>query len=65
VHDLPVTARDGAADEPQARSLSALEKEHIARVLRECDGNVTLTAKVLGIDRATLYNKLRRYELRR
>jgi DNA-binding NtrC family response regulator len=65
VHDLPVTARNGAADEPQARSLSALEKEHIARVLRECDGNVTLTAKVLGIDRATLYNKLRRYELRR
>jgi len=65
VHDLPVTARNGAADEPQARSLSALEKEHIARVLRECEGNVTHAAKVLGIDRATLYNKLRRYELRR
>ncbi len=65
VRDLPVTAQNGAASEPDARSLSALEKEHIARVLGECDGNVTHAAKILGIDRATLYNKLRRYGLRR
>ena len=65
VHDLPVTAQNGATDEPQARSLSALEKDHIGRVFRECGGNVTHAAKVLGIDRATLYNKLRRYGLRR
>jgi DNA-binding NtrC family response regulator len=65
VHDLPVTAQNGATDEPQGRSLSALEKDHIGRVLRECGGNVTHAAKVLGIDRATLYNKLKRYGLRR
>jgi DNA-binding NtrC family response regulator len=65
VQDLPITAQNGAADEPQARSLSALEKDHIGRVLRDCGGNVTHAAKVLGIDRATLYNKLRRYGLRR
>jgi DNA-binding NtrC family response regulator len=65
VHDLPVTALNGATDEPQGRSLSALEKDHIGRVLRECGGNVTHAAKALGIDRATLYNKLRRYDLRR
>jgi DNA-binding NtrC family response regulator len=65
LHDLPLTARNGAADEPQARSLSALEKEHIGRVLHDCGGNVTQAAKVLGIDRATLYNKVRRYGLRR
>ena len=66
VRDLPVAAQNGGAgDEPAARSLSALEKEHIGRVLRECEGNVTHAAKVLGIDRATLYNKLRRYGLRR
>jgi transcriptional regulator of acetoin/glycerol metabolism len=58
-------ARDGAADEPHARSLAALEKEHVARVLRDCEGNVTQAAKVLDIDRATLYNKLKRYGLRR
>jgi DNA-binding NtrC family response regulator len=65
VHDLPVTALDGTGDDPQARSLAALEKDHIGRVLRDCDGNVTHAAKVLGIDRATLYNKLKRYGLRR
>ena len=65
VRDLPVSARDGAVDEPQARSLAALEKDHVARVLRDCGGNVTQAAKVLDIDRATLYNKLKRYGLRR
>ena len=65
VRDLPVSARDGAVDEPQARSLAALEKDHVARVLRDCEGNVTQAAKVLDIDRATLYNKLKRYGLRR
>ena len=65
VQDLPVSARNGAGEEPQARSLAALEKEHIARVLGDSGGNVTQTAKVLGIDRATLYNKLKRYGLRR
>jgi DNA-binding NtrC family response regulator len=65
VRDLPVPARDGAGDELQARSLAALEKDHVARVLRDCGGNVTQAAKVLDIDRATLYNKLKRYGLRR
>ncbi len=65
VKDLPVAAQAGAQDQPQSRSLSALEKEHIARVLAECGGNITQAAKVLDIDRATLYNKLRRYDLRR
>jgi len=63
--DLPVSAVDGAADEPLARSLAALEKDHIARVLNDCEGNVTRAARVLDIDRATLYNKLKRYGLRR
>jgi len=63
--DLPVSALNGAADEPLARSIAALEKDHIARVLSDCEGNVTRAAKVLDIDRATLYNKLKRYGLRR
>jgi DNA-binding NtrC family response regulator len=65
VQDLPLTAQNGAAEGPRGRSLLALEKDHIGRVLRECEGNVTRAAKVLGIDRATLYNKLKRYGLRR
>jgi transcriptional regulator of acetoin/glycerol metabolism len=29
------------------------------------DGNISRSAKVLGIDRATLYNKLKKYGIRR
>jgi DNA-binding NtrC family response regulator len=65
VRDLPLAVGDAAGEEPQARSLAAMEKDHVARVLRDCGGNVTQAAKVLGIDRATLYNKLKRYGLRR
>jgi DNA-binding NtrC family response regulator len=63
--DLPLHVESGGGTEPAARSLAAVEKEHIERVLQELDGNVTRAAKTLGIDRATLYNKLKRYGIRR
>ena len=44
-------------------SLEDLEKEHIALVLRETSGHKSQAAKILGIDRKTLYQKLRKYEL--
>lgn len=62
--DLPLSANNQRV-EPSEQSLAVLEKEHIERVLREMDGNVSRSAKVLGIDRATLYNKLKRYGIRR
>lgn len=40
-------------------SLEDTEKQVIKRVLRECEGNITRAAKVLGISRPTLYKKLR------
>jgi len=62
--DLPLRI---GADEPAPaeQSLAALERRHIERVLRDAEGNVTQAAKVLGIDRATLYNKIKRYGIRR
>ncbi len=62
--DLPLKVEEGA-DEPDEKSLAAMEKDHIERVLTEMDGNVTQSARVLGIDRATLYNKLKKYGIRR
>jgi len=44
-------------------SLQALEKAHISRVIRETDGNRSQAARLLGVNRTTLYNKLRRYGL--
>jgi transcriptional regulator of acetoin/glycerol metabolism len=37
---------------------------HIERVLRETQHNLSRAARILDIDRTTLYNKLRRYGLR-
>jgi|WetSurMetagenome_2_1015567.scaffolds.fasta_scaffold128779_1 two-component system, NtrC family, response regulator AtoC len=44
-------------------SLEDVERHHIGRVLQESSGNISLAARTLGIDRATLYNKLRKYGL--
>jgi len=40
-------------------SLDRLEWEHIQRILRDCDGNVTHAARRLGLHRQSLQRKLR------
>jgi two-component system response regulator RegA len=46
-------------------SLARLEREHIERVLRECGGNISKTARVLGVHRRTLQYKLAKYPVTR
>lgn len=46
-------------------SLAEVEKEHIAMVISQTGGNISQAARILDIDRVTLYNKLRKYGLRR
>jgi two-component system response regulator RegA len=62
-------ARDGERDErelaSETPSLARLEREHIERVLSECEGNVSKTARVLGINRRTLQYKLAKYPVSR
>ncbi|GAC1367446.1 MAG: hypothetical protein NVSMB47_18490 [Polyangiales bacterium] len=43
-------------------SLQEVERRYIARVLTVVDGNKTTAARVLGIDRKTLYRKLAEHE---
>ncbi len=43
-------------------SLERLEQEQIFSILEHTGGNQTRAADILGIDRRTLYRKLRRYE---
>lgn len=45
------------------QTLEEMEKEFIAEVLKEKNGNLTLTAQQLNISRQTLYNKMRKYGL--
>jgi two-component system response regulator HydG len=47
------------------KSLASMEKSHIASVLEETGWNISRAAKLLRIDRVTLYNKLKKYGLRK
>jgi two-component system, response regulator RegA len=46
-------------------SLARLEREHIERVLCECNGNVSKTARLLGMHRRTLQHKLAKFPVPR
>jgi len=61
---LPQAPGESVSD-GRDKSLSEMEKEHICRVLHANRWNIIRSAKVLGIDRVTLYNKIRKYELKR
>jgi DNA-binding NtrC family response regulator len=53
-----------AATASTGRTLEEVERAHIERVWRECDGNHSRAARVLDIDRTTLYNKLKKYGMK-
>jgi len=64
--DLPLRVREAhkARGSDTARvDLDALERTHIERVLRETGGNRSEAARQLGIDRVTLYRKMKRYQV--
>jgi two-component system, NtrC family, response regulator HydG len=44
-------------------SLDEQERDYIQWVLKEAKGNQTLAAQILGIDRVSLWRKLKRYQL--
>ncbi|KPJ78757.1 MAG: Fis family transcriptional regulator [Deltaproteobacteria bacterium SG8_13] len=50
---------------PVGQSLKDVEKEHIRQILEENDWNVARSAKILQIDRSTLYSKIKRHRLQR
>ncbi len=58
--------RSGRPAAPEAAgdlSLEAVEREHIAKVLRLCEGSRTQAARLLGIHRSTLLQKITRFGL--
>jgi two-component system response regulator RegA len=46
-------------------TLAKLEREHIERVLTECNGNVSRAARALGVHRRTLQYKLAKFPVKR
>jgi transcriptional regulator with PAS, ATPase and Fis domain len=43
--------------------MESVEREHLIRVIRRCNGNITQSADLLGIRRNTLYNKIKKYNI--
>ena len=59
--DAPAPGRAVEAIEPQ--SLDEIEAYFIAKTLRETQGNRATAAEILGIDKSTLWRKIKRYGL--
>ena len=61
---LPAGAYDDVALPHAPPPLKRLEWEHIHRMLNECDGNISETARRLGLHRRTLQRKLAKHPVR-
>jgi DNA-binding NtrC family response regulator len=62
--DLPILCHEPAAS-PRRNTLEEVERLHIRQILTENQWNIARTAKILGIDRSTLYNKIKRYQIQK
>jgi len=62
--DLPIFNPEQTAHLPD-KSIKEMEKAHIIQILNENDWNIAKTAKVLGINRSTLYTKIRVYDIQK
>lgn len=50
-----------APPQPRRPSLACMEWEYVNQVIRECRGNMSQAARLLGIHRPSLYKKLRKH----
>ncbi len=62
--DLPIGSTLDHPASPGGVSLHDVEKQHIHTILTRTDWHISKAAGVLGIDRSTLYNKIKRYDLK-
>ena len=50
---------------PAGRTLKDVERAHINQILETHQWNIARCAKILGIDRSTLYSKIKRYDIQK
>lgn len=63
--DLPFNSQYSRETEQEPASLSELERKHIEKTLNINNWNINKCAGILGIERATLYNKISKYGLKK
>jgi DNA-binding NtrC family response regulator len=61
----PAPPQSGLACAPVGTTLQELEALLITATLQHTSGNVKAAAAILGIDRSTMYQKLKRYHIAR
>jgi DNA-binding NtrC family response regulator len=59
--DLPIAKTESS---PSFESLGDIEKHHVEQILNKYNWNISATAKALKVDRVTLYNKIKKYNLK-
>ncbi len=57
-------AKKSELDEDADQSIATVEKHHITEILNETSWRMTKAAKLLGINRTTLYNKIKHYDIK-
>jgi transcriptional regulator with PAS, ATPase and Fis domain len=63
-HDkLPILMNRGANGEQEVLTLDEMERRHILKVLDLVNGNKAKAAEVLGINRATIFRKIKKYDI--
>lgn len=62
--DLPFRCFDDPAFIPE-NALKDIEKAHIKKMLDNNQWNIAKSSKILGIDRTTLYSKIKRYNIKK
>ena len=56
---------DGVVKTGKDKTIKSIEKKHITKILMENNWNIQKSAEQLGIDRVTLYNKIKKYKLKK
>lgn len=65
VDDLPDYMKEKEEIFKEDLSLEELERRHMKTILNKYNFNIQKSAEILGIDRATLYRKIDKYDIRR
>jgi transcriptional regulator of acetoin/glycerol metabolism len=63
VSDLAAAAGEISSGAPATTDLEDIERATIQRVFEQVNGDKALAGRMLGISRATLYRKLKRYNI--
>ena len=50
---------------PESETIADVERMHILKILKSTDWNISRSADILKIDRVTLYNKIKKYQLKK